>query len=192
MYIPSLEEQNQIIVFITANKETFIRLIRKNVSNAESYDIEECISRLYLTTLENYDTYKSSPNQTGWLFLTLKNISSDYMREKKKDDKLVNESIDENEYKLKDNFTEDDLIFSILTNHLPEEALIEIILSELTEKEQLLFELRFKRHAEYADIAKRLRQSQSGVRRQISQLKHKITDIIHNGKLFEYVKNKKQ
>lgn len=191
MYIPSPEEQNQIIVFIRANKEKFIRIIRKYVSNPTDYDIEECISQLYLTTLLNFETYKSSPNQPGWLFLALKNISSDYMRGKKKDDKLSNESIDENEYKLKDSFSEDDMIFSILTNHLPEEVLVELILAELSEKERLLFELRFRQHAEYADIAKQFKQSQSGIRRQVSQLKSKITDIVHNGKLFEYVQKMK-
>ena len=152
MYIPSPEEQNQIIVFIKANKEKFTRLIRKNVPNTNSYDIDECLSKLYLVTLENFDAYKSSPNKTGWLFLALKNISSDYRREKKKDDKPGSDSLEENEYRLADNFSEDDMIFRILTNNLPEEVLAELILAELSEKERLLFELRFRQHAEYADI----------------------------------------
>lgn len=191
MYIPSPEEQNQIIVFIKANKEKFTRLIRKNVPNTNSYDIDECLSKLYLVALENFDTYKSSPNKTGWLFLALKNISSDYRREKKKDDKPGSDSLEENEYRLADNFSEDDMIFRILTNNLPEEVLAELILAELSEKERLLFELRFRQHAEYADIAKQFKQSQSGIRRQVSQLKSKITDIVHNGKLFEYVQKMK-
>lgn len=76
--------------------------------NTNSYDIDECLSKLYLVTLENFDTYKSSPNQPGWLFLALKNISSDYRREKKKDDKPGSDSLEENEYRLADNFSEDE------------------------------------------------------------------------------------
>lgn len=189
MYIPSTDEQEKIVALIVENKKALVNIVRKLVPHTTKDDVDECFSRLYMTTLEKFDSFQRSPNKIGWLFLTIKNIAHEYRREK--ENILQPLDIDKEpsvpEYDLQEN----DIIFGILTNHIPEDTLAKIILSKLSEKERLLFDLRFRQKLKHNDIADRFNQSPSGTRRQISALKNKISDMIYNGKLFKHVQNKK-
>ena len=188
MYIPSMEEKEQICAFVTSNRAKLAYMMRKQLNLPAEDDFEECISRFYLTAFENFDKYRSSPNKTGWLFLTFKNTVFDYRREKIRSG-MCDELTEERAELVKDGYREDDTIFGILTEHLPEKALAEIVLSELSEEELTLYDMRFRRKLRPRAIAEKLGISESGARRRISELKRKIRDTVHGGKLFERIKD---
>jgi RNA polymerase sigma factor (sigma-70 family) len=186
----SQKEYDGIISAVTENRVRFAYALKKLMPNSSADDTEECISRLYLTVFENYNNYKASPNRTGWLMLTFKNIVFDYRREKYQFN-VDPEDISEREASLSCGYDENDVIFGILTNHAPQDVLICKVLSALTEKERELYDMRFVRKMKHEEIAAAVGVSASGVRRRVSELKAKIRDTVYSGKLFEYVNKNK-
>lgn len=184
--IPSKQEQEQIASLIALHKEKFARTVCKTFYSATNEDIEDCFSELYIKTWENYSTFKDSPNKTGWLFLTFRNIVSDRIRENNRQ----NISARKEQEKQEEYSDENDIIFEILTDHLSERELKEIILDKLSEKDRLLYHLRFEQKLETKDIAKLTGLANSTVRRQVRELKLNITELVHSDKLFDIVKEK--
>ena len=184
--IPSKQEQEQIASLIALHKEKFARTVCKTFYSASKEDIEDCFSELYIKTWENYTAFKDSPNKAGWLFLTVRNIVSDRVRENNR--QAISAVKKQEQYE--EYYGENDIIFGILTNHLSESELKELILDKLSEKDRLLYRLRFEKKLDTKEIAKQIGLANSTVRRQVRELRLNITDLIYSEKLFELIKEK--
>ena len=182
MIPPSAEEQNAILTLISTHRAKFTRMILKKYPKATLEILEDYFQDLFVISCTNYKSFKKSQNKIGWLYKTLKHLVSGHFRDKENNNMLLSEMPP---YLFK-NFiikksTEEDMIFSIITNHLPQEVIIEHVLSQLNEYELILYKLRFKEKLSEKDIALKLKIPYGTARRHLSNLKKKIRKIVDNG-----------
>lgn len=184
--ILSEEEKQYIAKLISDNRGLFIRNIMKLEAIISQEDVEDCLQELYILAYENYDALIQSPNPIGWLFQTLKNITNNYRRKKIKRLNYLPLSDFDNEKYFEDN--ENNMLFRIMTNHFSDELIISIIFSKLSEKEKLLYSMRYTDKLSSKDIAKKLNVSDILIRVNLHNLKKKIKTIIYSDDLIKYIK----
>ena len=114
----------------------------------------------------------------------------EFCREKKKysDHTISATLISESEEEFQE---ETDLIFDIITNHSGEAQIVQTILSNLTEKERLLYRLRYIEKLSTDKIAEQLSLPSGTVRGRLSDLKKKVEKLIRDYDTLQWNKNKK-
>ncbi len=184
------EQQLEIASLIEKNKVLLTVYIRKQFKDISDLDIEDCFQELFLRVYEKYSSFDRSSNKSGWLFKAMKNIMHEFCREKKKySDHTISATLVS---EFKEEFQEEpDLIFDIITNHSGEAQIIQTILSNLTEKEQLLYQLRYIKNLSTDKIAEQLSLPSGTVRRRLSDLKKKIEKLIRKYDTLQWNQNKK-
>lgn len=178
MGILSKEVQDDIASLINSNREKFMRIISQKFPNATEEDIKDCFQELFVAAYENYESFNKSQNKIGWLFVTLRNLLSNRLREPNKKNILFSELPDN---LIKNDHMDDDIVFGILTNHLSEEELKNAVLSRFSSKEMTLYNLRYKEKLPAKDIAKKLGVPCGTVRRRLFDLNQKVRKIIESG-----------
>ena len=164
------DQQEKIVDLIQKNKVQLTAYIRSQFKDISDSDIEDCFQELFIRTYDKFSSFEHSSNKTGWLFKALKNIMHEFYRKKKK---LYNHTTSEAilpEIEEKSN-EEKDLIFEIITNHSSEAQVVQTILSNLTEKERLLYQLRYIEKLSTDKIAEQLSLPSGTVRGRLSDLK---------------------
>ena len=101
---------------------------------------------------------------------------------------ISTEIIPESEEEFKE---ENDLIFDIITNHSSEAQVVQTILSNLTEKERLLYRLRHMEKLSTDKIAEQLCVPSGTVRGRLSDLKRKVEKLIREYDTLQWNQNKK-
>ena len=181
MIRPSAEEQNAILTLISTHRAKFTRMIFQKYPKATSEILEDHFQDLFIISCTNYKSFKKSQNKIGWLYKTLKHLVSGHLRDKENNNLLLSEIP---VYVFKNviikKTPEEDMIFSIITNHLSEEMLIKHVLSQLNEYELRLYNLRFKEKLSEKDIALKFKIPYGTARRHLSNLKKKIRKIVDN------------
>ena len=184
------EQQSEIASLIGQNKVRLTAYIRSQFKDISDPDIEDCFQELFLRVYKKYSSFDRSSNKIGWLFKAMKNIMHEFCREKKKcsDHTISATLISESE----DEFQEEtDLIFDIITNHSGEAQLVQTILSNLTEKERLLYRLRYMEKLSTDKIAEQLSLPCGTVRGRLSDLKKKVEKLIREYDTLQWNQNKK-
>ena len=184
------DQQEKIVDLIQKNKVQLTTYIRSQFKDVSDSDIEDCFQELFIRTYEKFSSFEHSSNKTGWLFKAMKNIMHEFYRKKKK---LYNHTTSEAilpEIEEKSN-EEKDLIFEIITNHSSEAQIIQMILSNLTEKERLLYRLRYIEKLSTDKIAEQLSLPSGTVRGRLSDLKKKVTKRIREYDTLQWNQNKK-
>ena len=184
------EQQSEIASLIGQNKVHLTLYIRSQFKDISDPDIEDCFQELFLRVYEKYSSFDRSSNKSGWLFKAMKNIMHEFCREKKKysDHTISDELVSEFE---EDFQGETDLIFDIITNHSGEAQLVQTILSNLTEKERLLYRLRYIEKLSTDKIAEQLSLPSGTVRGRLSDLKRKVEKLIREYDTLQWNKYKK-
>ena len=184
------EQQSEIASLIGQNKVHLTLYIRSQFKDISDPDIEDCFQELFLRVYEKYSSFDRSSNKSGWLFKAMKNIMHEFCREKKKysDHTISDELVSEFE---EDFQGETDLIFDIITNHSGEAQLVQTILSNLTEKERLLYRLRYIEKLSTDKIAEQLSLPSGTVRGRLSDLKRKVEKLIREYDTLQWNQNKK-
>lgn len=182
------EQNEEIVTLIKENKIRLTLYIRSQFKDISVSDIEDCFQNLFLRTYDKYNDFQKSPNKTGWLFKTMKNIVREFCRKKKTlSHRYVSLTLKEDTNE-EDYIDENDMIFEIATDHLDEEQIVKLILSKLNEKEQPLYKLRYRDKLSTDEIAKQLSLPSGTVRARLSDLKKKITRLIHSNELIDLIK----
>ena len=184
------EQQEEIARLIQDNKirlTTYIRNQFKNISNSE---LEDCFQELFLRTYEKYSSFDRSSNKSGWLFKAMKNIVYEFCRKKKVrcEHTMPILFVPESEEEFKG---EKDLIFEIITHHSSDEQIVQTILSQLTEKERRLYQIRYVEKLSTDKIAEQLSLPSGTVRGRLSDLKKKVEKLIREYDTLQWNKNKK-
>lgn len=180
------EKQAEIVTLIQQNKVRLTAYIRSQFNDISDTDIEDCFQDLFVRTHDKFSSYNRSLNKTGWLFKAMKNVTHELCRKKKKINEhtvplsFVQESDVETE-------EESDMIFEIVTNHLSENQIVQIILSKLNEKEQILYRLRYIDNLSTYEIAEKLSLPSGTVRARLSDMKKKITKMIREDEWIDIV-----
>ena len=184
------EQQSEIASLIGQNKVRLTAYIRSQFRDISDPDIEDCFQDLFVRTYEKFSSFNRSPDKTGWLFKSMKNIMHEFCRERKKysDHTISDELVSEFE---EDFQGETDLIFDIITNHSGEAQIVQTILSNLTEKEQLLYRLRYMEKLSTDKIAEQLCVPSGTVRGRLSDLKRKVEKLIREYDTLQWNQNKK-
>ena len=184
------EQQSEIASLIGQNKVRLTAYIRSQFKDISDPDIEDCFQDLFVRTYDKFSSFNRSPDKTGWLFKAMKNIMHEFCRKKKKcsDHTISTEIIPESEEEFKE---ENDLIFDIITNHSSEAQVVQTILSNLTEKERLLYRLRHMEKLSTDKIAEQLSLPSGTVRGRLSDLKKKVEKLIREYDTLQWNKNKK-
>ena len=182
------EQKEEVVTLIKKNKLRLAVYIRSQFKDISDSDMEDCFQNLFLRTYDKYNDFQKSPNKTGWIFKTMKNIVREFCRKKKTHSHryvslTLKEDTNEEDY-----IDENDMIFEIATEHLNEEQIVKLILSKLTEKEQTLYELRYRDKLSTDKIAKQLSLPSGTVRGRLSDLKKKITQLVHSNELIDLIK----
>ena len=182
------EQKEEVVTLIKKNKIRLAVYIRSQFKDISDSDMEDCFQNLFLRIYDKYNDFQKSPNKTGWIFKTMKNIVREFCRKKKVLSHryiplTLNEDTNEEDY-----IDENDMIFEIATDHLDEEQIVKLILSKLTEKEQALYKLRYSDKLSTDKIAKQLSLPSGTVRGRLSDLKKKITRLVHSNELIDLIK----
>lgn len=184
------EQQEEIVTLIQENKVKLIGYIRKNFKDISDSDIKDCFQNLFLRTYEKYFSFQHSLNKVGWLFKTMKNILHEFCREKKK----MNENILPLSYlheSTEEYNEENDIIFEIVTNHLSEEQIIQVLISVLNEKDQMLYQLRCIEKLSTHEIADKLSMPSGTVRAHLSKIKRKLSNAVRNDQWLDFIQKEK-
>ncbi len=184
------KQQEEIVALIQDNKVLLTAYIRSKFKNISHSDIEDCFQNLFVRIYEKYSSLEDSDDKIRWLLNTTKNIMHEFCRKKKKHyDHTISESlVPEAEEKSKE---EKDLIFEIVTNHSSEAQIVQTILSHLTEKEQRLYRLRYMENLSTDKIAEQLSLPSGTVRGRLSDLKKKVTKMVHEYEKIQWNQIKK-
>lgn len=180
------EQQTEIITLIQQNKLRLIAYIRSQFNDISDTDIEDCFQDLFVRTHDKFSSYNRSLNKTGWLFKAMKNVTHEFCRKKKKitDHTIPLSVVPESDEEYSE---ENDMIFEIITNHLSENQIVQIILSKLNEKEQILYRLRYIDNLNTYEIAERLSLPSGTVRARLSDIKKKITKMIREDEWIDII-----
>ena len=180
------EQQTEIITLIQQNKVRLTAYIRSQFNDISDTDIEDCFQDLFVRTHDKFPSYNRSLNKTGWLFKAMKNVTHEFCRKKKKitDHTIPLSVVPESDEEYSE---ENDMIFEIVTNHLSEEQIVQIILSKLNEKEQILYRLRYIDNLSTYEIAERLSLPSGSVRARLFDIKKKITRMIREDEWIDIV-----
>lgn len=172
------EQQSQIAFLIAQNKHRLVGYIRTQFKDISDADIEDCLQELFLRAYKKFSSFENSSDKNWWLFNTMQNIMHEFCRKKKRicDHTIPISLVSESEEEFEE---EKDLIFEIITNHSDEAQIIKVILSYLTEKERLLYKLRYIDNLSTSEIAKRLSVPSGSIRGRLSDLKKKVKKLIH-------------
>ena len=184
------EQQSEIASLIGQNKVHLTAYIRSQFKDISDPDIEDCFQDLFVRTYDKFSSFNRSPDKTGWLFKAMKNIMHEFCRKKKKcsDHTISATLISESEEEFQE---ETDLIFDIITNHSSEAQIVQTILSNLTEKERLLYRLRYMEKLSTDKIAEQLWVPSGTVRGRLSDLKRKVEKLIREYDTLQWNQNKK-
>ena len=184
------EQQSEIASLIGQNKVRLTAYIRSQFKDISDPDIEDCFQDLFVRTYDKFSSFNRSPDKTGWLFKAMKNIMHEFCRERKKysDHTILDVLVPEFE---EDFQGETDLIFGIITNYSGEAQLVQTILSNLTEKERLLYRLRYIEKLSTDKIAEQLSLPSGTVRGRLSDLKRKVEKLIREYDTLQWNQNKK-
>lgn len=182
------EQKEEVATLIQKNKLRLAVYIRSQFKDISDSDMEDCFQNLFLRTYDKYNDFQKSPNKTGWIFKTMKNIIREFCRKKKTPSHryvslTLKEDTNEEDY-----IDENDMIFEIATDHLDEEQIVKLILSKLNEKEQALYKLRYNDKLSTDKIAKQLSLPSGTVRGRLSDMKKKITKLVHSNELIDLIK----
>ena len=180
------EQKTEIITLIQQNKVRLTAYIRSQFNDITDTDIEDCLQDLFLRTHDKFSSYNHSLNKTGWLFKAMKNVTHEFCRKKKKitDHTIPLSYVQESEVETEE---ENDMIFEIVTNHLSEDQIVQIILSKLNEKEQILYRLRYIDNLSTYEIAEKLSLPSGTVRARLFDIKKKITKMIREDEWIDIV-----
>ena len=175
---------------IGQNKVRLTAYIRSQFKDISDPDIEDCFQDLFVRTYDKFSSFNRSPDKTGWLFKAMKNIMHEFCRKKKQysDHTISDELVSEFEEEFQE---ETDLIFGIITNHSSEAQVVQTILSNLTEKERLLYRLRHMEKLSTDKIAEQLCVPSGTVRGRLSDLKRKVEKLIREYDTLQWNQNKK-
>ena len=184
------DQQEKIVDLIQKNKVQLTTYIRSQFKDVSDSDIEDCFQELFIRTYEKFSSFERSSNKIGWLFKAMKNIVHEFCRKKKKIyDHTISESLVP---EIEESSNEEkNLIFDIITNHSSEVQIIQMILSNLTEKERLLYRLRYIEKLSTDKIAEQLSLPSGTVRGRLSDLKRKVEKLIREYDTLQWNQNKK-
>ena len=171
-----------IAELIEDNRKVFICNIKSSIPSADSQDIEDCIGELFTLCCEHFDSLSRSENKIGWLFNALKNITHTYLRKKKR---FRTESLDDisdltNDEKPDDKWTDD-----IVIKGLSKSKLIERALSDLSETEMKIYNLKYVEREDNKSISIKLNMPEGSVRRHLHYISQKVRKRIYRRDFFD-------
>ena len=183
------EQQSEIASLIEQNKVRLTAYIHCQFKDVSDSDIEDCFQDLFLRAYEKYSSFERSPNKTGWIFKTMKNVVHEFCRKKKNCcDHTISATLFSGPEEVQE---ETDLIFDIITNHSGEAQIVQTILFHLTEKERLLYRLRYMEKLSTDKIAEQLSLPSGTVRGRLSDLKKKVEKLVREYDTLQWNQNKK-
>ena len=125
-------------------------------------DITGCVQDTFLTAWDKIDTLHSHPNITGWLIVTAQNVVSKFNAKYLNRQKLTDDSIDMEDIVQENDFTQE-LIDDMEYQKYIESGIVEKFISQLSESERQLYELKYKQKLKNEDIAKILKITSNAV-----------------------------
>lgn len=175
-YLDDIFTNNQGIIRYTA-----VRILK----NYSEEDVKDCVMDVFCIACIKIDDLKASPNPTGWLVNTAKNVCMNFIR---RSATVYKHGVEESEeYIFTQSSFENDIVENMVYEQWMRNHVTTRILHMLNKSEREYYNLKYRKGLSAEDIAKRKNKSIGSVRVGISRMEKNIRRIVLRR---EFEKNK--
>lgn len=146
-------------------RSTILHMVKSGINK---FDLDDCISEVYLTALRKRRELEKHPNIHGWLASTSRIIAKRYMKSKMIESMLISDAYD-NYRGSRNNSDEEQRLYN---------ELLDLLKRELKRSEYQLFTLKFIEKIPTAEIAAIIGIKPHSVESRVTRLKAKIKNIL--------------
>lgn len=152
-----------------------LTLIRNRIYTGCPDDyVYDCLNDIFEIAIKKQFDPNFLKNPRGWLIVTAKNVVDNYNRKN-----LNRLTYYQSDYDMDLITKEQDMTENLIYRLALENNIIEQAMDSLSEKERLLYQMRFEEEMKPNDIAKKLNLSLCAVNTRLTRLKAKISSYIH-------------